>query len=147
MHKLMMVGLSLTLLLACSGPIGPIPGGALEGSIKPWPQDWAFTDKVENIFVETGQDKPYSVTLWCVNNNGNLYIASSDKASKWVKNIGENPQVRLNIKGNLYESTANRVRDREEINRVIQAYLTKYEIESDEDLVQEDGVLFRLYRP
>ena len=81
MHKLMMVGLSLPLLLACSGPIGPIPGGALEGSIKPWPQDWAFTDKVENIFVETGQDKPYSVTLWCVNNNGNLYIASSDKAS------------------------------------------------------------------
>ena len=33
-----------------------------------------------------------------------------------------------------------------EIRRVIQAYLVKYEIENEENFVEEEGVLFRFHR-
>jgi uncharacterized protein DUF2255 len=135
-----------SLLYACSGPMGPIPGGKLEGTPAGWPEDWAFTDTIENVLLQTNPNDPYSVTVWCVTQDGQLYIAAGNEESRWVLNMRENPEVVLSINGKLYEARVEDVTDREEINQVIAAYLLKYKIESEEDFVQEDGVLFRLHQ-
>ncbi len=147
MRNAVVVLFSISLLCACSGPMGPIPGGKLEGTPAYWPEDWTFTDDVENILLETNPDDPYSVTVWCVTQTNNLYIAAASEDSTWVKNMRVNPKVLFNIEGQLFNGIAQGVSNTEEIRQVIKAYLIKYEIESEEDFVQEDGVLFRLDRP
>jgi len=144
MRNALLVLTSVTLVCACSGPIGPIAGGKLEGTPTAWPQDWTFTDDVENVLLETNPDDPYSVTVWMVVNDNQPYVAAASADSRWVLNMRENPEVKLSVEGKLIEAAATDVTVREEIDEVIQAYLVKYEIESEEDFVQEGGVLFRL---
>ena len=147
MRNAAVVLLSMSLLCACSGPIGPIPGGKLQGTPTPWPDDWNFSDEVENILLETNPDDPYSVTVWCVTQANNLYVAAASEESRWVQNMRNNPKVLVNIDGQLFTGIARDVSNNEEIRQVIQAYLSKYEIESEEDFVQEGGVLFRVEHP
>ena len=143
------IGLTICICLsACSGPIGPIPGGELDGVEFPWPDDWEFTNAEENVLLQTNPNDPYSVTIWCVTLNDKLYFAAANTESTWVLNMAENPQVILSVGGKLIEGRAERIgSDSSEVNDVIQAYLKKYEIESEEDFVQEDGALFRLNKP
>ena len=58
MRKTFLVLTSIILVCACSGPMGPIAGGALEGTPTPWPDDWAFTDEIENVLLETNPEDP-----------------------------------------------------------------------------------------
>ena len=135
-------------LSACSGPIGPIPGGELDGVELPWPDDWEFTNAEENVLLQTNPGDPYSVTIWCVTHDGNLYFAAEKKESRWVLNMADDPAVILSVRGKLIRGTSHRIRPGSaEIPHIIQAYLVKYEIESEEDFVQEDGALFRLDPP
>lgn len=144
MRKAFLVLASVSLICACSVPMGPIAGGELEGTLTPWPDDWLFTDEIENVLLETNPDDPYSVTVWIVVDNNQPYVAAASTDSQWARNMRENPNVRVSVEGMLYEAAADSVTSRDEIDRVIQAYLVKYEIESQEDFVQEGGVLFRL---
>lgn len=147
MRNAVVLLLSILLVSACSSPLGPIPGGKLEGTPADWPDSWAFTDEVENVLLETNPDDPYSVTIWCVTHDNDLFIAAGDEESTWVHNIRSNSKVILNVEGKLYTALAQIETNTEVIYPVIQAYLKKYNIESEEDFVQEDGVLFRLYKP
>ena len=72
------------------------------------------------------------------------YVAAASTDSQWARNMRADPRVRLSVEGRLYKASATSVTVRENIDRVIQAYLDKYEIESEEDFVQEGGVAFRL---
>lgn len=132
-----------TLLCACSSPVGPIAGRALEGTPVPWPESWEFTDDVENVLLETNPNDPYSVTIWCARVEDNLYIAASDEDNQWVVNMMNDPRVILSVEGKLIQGRTSVVTSNEEIRRVIQAYLTKYEIDNEENFVEEEGVLFR----
>jgi len=132
---------------ACSGPIGPIPGGALEGEEIAWPDDWSFTDNIENVLLQTDPEDPYSVTIWCVARANTLYFAAADKESHWVQNINDNSKVILSVDTRLIRGTASTVTERAEAEPVIQAYLEKYKIDSRDDFVQEDGLMFRLSKP
>ncbi len=136
-----------TLLCACSGPVGPIAGGALEGQPMDWPESWEFTDSVENVLLQTNPQDPYSVTIWCVREGEQLYIAASDDDNQWVVNMMEDPRVILSVEGNLINGRTSIVSNTDEINRIIQAYLIKYEIDNEENFVEEEGVLFRFNRP
>lgn len=127
--------------------MGPIPGGALEGEEIAWPEDWSFTDNVENVLLQTDPEDPYSVTIWCIAIENTLYFAAADKESQWVRNINDNSEVILSVNTRLIRGTASTVTERAEVEPVIQTYLQKYEIDSREDFVQEDGVLFRLSKP
>lgn len=113
----------------------------------PWPENWEFTDSVENVLLETNStEDPYSVTVWCAQDSGNLYIAAADEDSQWVVNMRADSRVLLSIEGKLVEGRTSTVSNTDEIRRVIQAYLVKYEIEKEEYFVEEDGVLFRFDR-
>ena len=64
------------LSLGCGGPVVMLPGGKLSGTVQPPPADWAFSDDVDNIQLETRPDDPYSVNLWGVGVGATFYIVS-----------------------------------------------------------------------
>lgn len=136
--------LSIGFICACSAPVGPISGGALEGDQATWPDDWAFADDTENVLLQTNPDDPYSVTIWTVTSAGNLYIAAMSKDSKWAKNMTQNPNVIISIEGNLFDARATVVTDRLESELVSQAYFEKYEFDSAENFDEDEGLVFRL---
>jgi len=144
MRKAFLIFISMSLVCACSGPIGPIAGGKLEGIPAPWAADWSYTDQVQNMLLQTNPEDPYSVTVWLVTQNNQLYVASSSLDNQWTQNMVKEPFVVLSIEGRLFDAAAYLVEDQGEADPVIEAYLTKYEIESRDDFVQEGGVLFRL---
>lgn len=146
MRNAVLVLFSLGLASACSGPVGPIPGGELQGTPAPWPEDWSYTDEIENVLLQTRPEDPYSVTIWIVTVDDQVYIAAGDDDAKWVQNMRANPNVILSVNGKLINAVVGNVTANEEINRVIQAYLTKYDME-EEDFVEEEGVLFELHKP
>ncbi len=147
MRNAVVVLFSIGLVCACSGPMGPIAGGTLEGDPAAWPEDWAFTNDTDNVLLQTCPQDPYSVTTWAVTTNGNLYIAAANSKATWVKNIADDNAVIVSVNGELYDATASIVTEREEIADVVQAYVVKYEFDSQEDFIEEEGVLFRLSKP
>ncbi len=126
----------------CSGPVGPIPGGALDGTPTAWPEDWAFTDEVENVLLQTDPTDPYSVTIWCVRHNGELYVAAAEDSNRWAQKIARDNRVVLNVDNNLYAARAVVVTDLNQIASVMQGYAEKYDYERDSS--QGGGVLYRL---
>jgi hypothetical protein len=128
---------------ACSGPVGPIAGGALDGEVKPWPQDWSFATDCENVLLQTNSTDPYSVTLWGVSANEHFYIASGDQQSQWVVNLQSDPKILLSIEGNLYAGVATLVTDPEESQQVLEQYSLKYDFYLDEG-ERAEGVIYRL---
>ncbi len=104
--------LSLLLVIAtsgCNGPFMLLPGGGLEGAVKPSPSDWSFVGEYETAQLETQPEDPYSVNIAVTVIEGNLYINAGDTETEWVKNIAANSLVRLRLDDVLYESRAERV--------------------------------------
>lgn len=136
-------GWRFTVLLALAGamgcgPMGPIPGGRLGGSVEPAPDSWAFTADVETVQLETRPDDPHSVNAWCGAWSGSLYLPTSlilgvdDPAEReWVQNVLADPRVRIRINGKVYERRAVRVEDPAEREGARRALLEKYEVEAD----------------
>ena len=132
-------------LCACSAPVGPIAGGELDGTVTPWPDDWAFLDEIENVLLQTRPEDPYSVTIWAVRLNDEVFVAAAEADSNWVENIRQDPNVVLKVKGMLYPARARIITSNEESARIVQAYVEKYEYDSEEDFVREEGLLFQLH--
>ena len=131
-------------LSGCSGPLGPIPGGKLEGEVAPWPSDWTFTETVENVLLETNPDDPYSVTIWNVAIGNLVYIAAGDSESAWVKNMRANPAVLLKINHKLYPATVSQVIDTTKLLAIQDAYVAKYDVDPNDNFIEEGGILFEL---
>jgi len=128
--------------LAGCGPFIIIPGGALDGSPAPVPQDWSFTDTVDTVQIETNPDDPYSVNVWGIGDGDVFYIAGSQD-STWVENLKADPEVRLRVEGKLYELRATPTESQAEIDEYVAAIEKKYDYELDpED--RSGAQLFRL---
>jgi len=133
----------LLLALAC-GPLGPLPGGRLEGELAPAPADWSFSDAAKTVQLETDPAEPYSVNIWGVGLGSAFYVASGEGgSSRWAQNISSDPRVRLQVDGRLYALRAARVEDPTEIERVLAALVEKYDFEPDEEQ-RAQAWLFRL---
>lgn len=128
---------------ACSGPIGPIAGGELEGIKKTWPEEWTFAEDQENVLLQTNPSDPYSVTVWGVSIADNFYVASSDRDAVWASNLARDPEVVLSIEGNLYAGSAQRVTNQNEVAQVLEKYSLKYDFYLDES-GEANGIIYRL---
>ena len=142
--KQALVTLGVLALSACSSPMGPIPGGKLEGQSAAWPDDWTFTDSIENVLLETDPLDPYSVTIWCVNVDNRIYVAATSQESRWVQNIDANNAVILGIQQWLYKAYAMRIPTGEIPDEVGQAYVAKYERDPDDNFIENGGIIFEL---
>ena len=107
--------LSALALSGCNGPWLLLPGGTLDGSMKPVPTDWASLAPFGTVQLETNPDEPYSVNIACMLVDGSPQINAGDTETAWVKNMDANPNVRLRVHGKLYELRASRITDADEI--------------------------------
>ena len=131
---------------ACSGPVGPVAGTKLEGTPTQWPEDWSFSHDQENFLLETNPNDPYSVTVWAVDLDSELYITAVDPDSRWVQNISQNPLVIIAVAGKLYAGRAHVVTDPSEMGPVGLRYGTKYEMTEEEGthIFDDGGIIYRL---
>lgn len=122
---------SLVLLIACE-PSDRTPGLWLSGNtINTYPSDWTFTDSHREIFVQvsTPYFLPHSVTIWCAQANGDLYIAARDPESKnWVGWIGNDNQISLKIGEDVYDVAAQELTDEKMVSVAALAYKEKYDL-------------------
>ncbi len=134
-----------TLLAGCEEPFIVMSGGALTGEVVDPPVDWSELNRVEIVQLETRPDEPYSVNIWMIGKGADVYVATGDDPTRWSKNIDENPDVRLRVRGMVYELEAVRVEDLQEKESIGAEYVRKYDVDGDDNWVQE-GQLFRLDR-
>ena len=120
-------------LLACE-PRDDQPGLWLGGNDSgTLPSDWAFTDDHREISVEVRT--PYlirhSVTIWCAQVEGTLYVgASAPDTKNWPGWVNDDPNVRLKIGDEIYSVRLDPLVDQAVIASVQQAYVQKYQLES-----------------
>lgn len=130
------------LLVACE-PLWVLPGGALGGTESRMPDDWAFSDAVDTVQLETGTDA-YSVNVWGVAVGPHFYVAAArGEGSRWAQYMVQTPAVRLRIDDAIYPLHASRVEDEGELATVTAAYVRKYGVEQNENFVTTAWV-FRL---
>ena len=130
----------LGLSLGC-GPVFVFPGGRLSGDVAPAPADWAFTDAVDTVQLETRPADPYSVNIWGTAAGGAFYVAGRGD-SRWIQNAAADPAVRLRVDGTVYELRAVPVDDDAELGGLLAAMKKKYDFEPD----PEDRASSRAFR-
>ena len=110
-------------LVACNGPFAVLPGGVLDGPVKPTPPNFDFARDAGTVQLESRPDDPYSVNINCAVVGDALYVSAGDNRAQWVKNMDEDPLVRLRIDGDIYELRAQRVTDTGEMDRFAREWL------------------------
>ena len=125
----------LALLIAVSGCFGPEdqrPGLHIRGEVVAVPpSDWSFTNEHREIAVEvrTPYLLPHSVTIWCAEVEGKLYIGARDPDTKrWPGWADRYPDVRLQIGPQLFEVRLTPLDDAARIALVRRAYAAKYDL-------------------
>lgn len=125
-----MVLVTSVLMSGCE-PDGQSPGLWLSGTVKPFATDWRFTDSLNEISIEMSSPYllPHSVTIWCAQLDGNLYIAAGQASTKnWPGWVDDSPDVVLKIGEDLYEARLKSLADEAEIVRLQAAYAEKYDL-------------------
>ena len=98
---------------------------------------------MSTIQLETRPADPYSVNIWVIAIDENLYVHAGDNRSRWVENMEADPAVRLRVDESIYELAAARVGSQEEFDRFSEAYDRKYGRRPGNENVGE-AYLFRL---
>lgn len=140
MKKAIFAVLLFTLLLTGCEPGGTRPGLWLSGEVEAFPSDWSFSDDFELIALQvaTPYGLPHSVTIWCVQVDGNLYIAARAPESKrWPGWVADDPAIKLKFGERLFEARAQRLNELDRIKPVNDAYTVKYRLTAD--LTSADG--------
>ncbi len=138
-----MLLVGLCLLHGCGGPLGPFPGGMLEGTPAPVDPTWSRIGDARNCEIETNPAEPYSVTVACTVIDGQLYVNAGGTAKPWAKNIIADPNVRVRVDGEIYALRGTRVEDPAEIARFARAWTSQSFFRRDPTAYDEVWV-FRL---
>ena len=128
---------------ACGGPVGPFPGGRLDGALATAPiDDWSFA-RNWTLSIETDPDAPRSVNVHFVTDGPRLWVATVlGGTSSWARRTLADGRVRVRISGAVYERQAVAVGDRSEIEHVAALYREKYTLTPD--VTGEGTLIFRL---
>ena len=146
----MICAIVIALMAACAiDPRDGRPGLGLTGEVYQQAiEDWSFTEDSGEIFIETVTSYriPHSVTAWCVTVGEELYVSADDADKKnWVANVARDPNVRLKIKGKIYELKLVPVMDPTTIEAIDSGFVRKYEYEEEDDEFYE-GMTFGYWR-
>ncbi len=113
-------------------PEDQTPGLWLSGEpVETFPDDWSFSNDFQLIAIEVGTPyfMPHSVTIWCVEVDGDLYVAAAAADSKnWPGWIDDDPDVVLKIGEKVYETRLEPIENSTEIDGVRAAYVAKYNL-------------------
>jgi NADH dehydrogenase FAD-containing subunit len=124
--------LAIALILGACDPQDRRPGLWLTGEVADVaPGDWSFSDEHGEIALEVATPYliPHSVTIWCAQVDGTLYVAAAAPEEKnWPGWVADDPDVRLKIGDTVYVATLAELEDAAEIQAVRGAYAGKYEV-------------------
>jgi hypothetical protein len=124
--------LAIALILGACDPQDRRPGLWLTGEVADVaPGDWSFSDEHGEIALEVATPYliPHSVTIWCAQVDGTLYVAAAAPEEKnWPGWVADDPDVRLKIGDTVYDATLAELEDAAEIQAVRGAYAGKYEV-------------------
>ena len=125
-------GIAATMLVAgCGGPVGPFAGGELSGASAEPPAAWRGVP--DTVQLEVQPADPYSVNVWAVGIGRHLYVATGPEGSTWSSGLQRESNVRVRVADVVYPLRASVVRDADERERVVAAYLGKYGVAEGED--------------
>ena len=139
--QLYSIAVVLLLASACSGPLGPFPGGSLEGDPMPYPENWHVAEATDHVQLETynTDGHAHSVNIWCVVHDENMYFTTSlvrgeeiPENRQWVQNALTHNEARVRVGDVIYEGTLERVLDAELVAGIKNGFVLKYDIEVDE---------------
>jgi hypothetical protein len=122
---------ALVLVAGCE-PSDRTPGFWLRGDIaQTYPEDWRFTEEYREIFVQV--ETPYfiahSVTIFCVQIDGELVIGAREPETKnWVGWMENDRGIRLKIGEELYDVATAEISDATALSAVRAAYAEKYDM-------------------
>ena len=134
MTRTTQLGIGIALVAAivgCFGPSDRRPGTRLTGDVAATPSDWSFTNdhKLIAIEVQTPYLLPHSVTIWCAEIDGHLYVGAREPETKrWPGWADRNPNVRLGIGPQIFEIQLVPLADPERLARLQRAYAAKYDL-------------------
>ena len=134
MRRTTQLGIGIALAVAVAGCFDPQdrrPGTRLTGEVTATPSDWSFTNNHELIAIEvqTPYLLPHSVTIWCADVDGQLFVAAREPETKrWPGWADQNPNVRLGIGSQTFEVRLVPLEDRKRIARLQSAYAAKYDL-------------------
>lgn len=129
--------------LACREPVLVLPGGKLDGELRPAGDRFAPADGFATAQLETRPEDPYSVNITYTVVDGRSYVNAGGSESNWAKNVSADPRVRLRVDGALHELVAVRVTDRAEIASFGKAWLAQSSTRRD-PLSFDEVWLYRL---
>lgn len=121
--------LALLMLAGCIEPSDRRPGMRLSGDVADYPADWSFTDAHPEIAIEVRgfAGLPHSVTIWCAQQDGTLFVGARDPESKhWPAWADASPDVRLKVGAAIYEVRVTPENDAGTLDRVRLVYAAKY---------------------
>ena len=123
--------LTVVVLVGCE-PEDQTPGMWLSGNhVETFPADWSFSNEFREIAIEVATPYfiPHSVTIWCVEVDGGLFVAAASAAEKnWPSWVIDDPEVVLKIGENVYEAMLVPIDDSAELESVQAAYVAKYKL-------------------
>lgn len=135
-----LAALTLTASLSACGPSDTRPGLWLSGDVAAFPADWRFTDADKQIAIEvhTPYLLPHSVTIWCAQVDGELYVAANRPDTKrWPGWVDDDPDVRLGIAGEIYSVRLIPLTDPQAVAPAQQAYQAKYELKESSPIASD----------
>jgi hypothetical protein len=126
----LMLLVAAALLAACQ-PEDRRPGQWLSGEPTAFPEDWSFARDVPEIALEvhTPYFIPHSVTIWCAELDGDLYVAAGRPEEKnWPGWVDDDPRVRLRVGEELIEASLVPLSDEALIRRIQAVQVQKYQL-------------------
>ena len=100
-------------MTACGEPFSKLAGGELSGVTATPPALWS--DVPDVVQLEVRPADPYSVNVWCVVVDNDLYIATSPEGNEWLAHIRSDGKVRLRLGETLYPLRAVEIGDAPEL--------------------------------
>lgn len=101
-----------------------------------FPSDWVFSDEYREIYIQvaTPYFLPHSVTIWCAQVEGELFVGARNPESKnWPGWVDKNASVVIKVGDFLYDATLVGVEGSDEIAQITEAYSRKYQLNSAPD--------------
>lgn len=135
--------LALILAGGCSSDWIPFSGGALEGQIVAAGEGIPIAGSEEVVRLETQPADPYSVNLWVIALDDDLYVHAGDNHTTWVQHLEVDPSARVGFQGSIIELNAERVTDQPTFDRFRVAYDDKYGVSTRHEDIN-DVYLYRL---
>ena len=104
----------------------PFSFGKLPGKELPYPDYWDQLAVADIIQLETRLEDPYTINLWIISMENQLYIHAGENKTEWVTHMENDPVVRVGFNDRIFRLKAERVKDQTIFDKFNSVYEAKY---------------------